>query len=73
MGRRQRWRCLICQERAPAGSRLVVDHNHDTGVVRGLLCSRCNTGIGLLGEDPARIIAAAMYLMNHSNHSRHSP
>lgn len=35
-------RCAVCKERR----RLVIDHNHATGVVRGLLCYRCNTMVG---------------------------
>jgi Recombination endonuclease VII len=37
---------------------LYVDHDHRTGEVRGLLCNACNTAIGLLEEDRARISAA---------------
>jgi hypothetical protein len=44
------------------GSRLQVDHCHDTGAVRNLLCGNCNTMIGLAGHDPARLLAAAKYL-----------
>lgn len=40
--------CAICHEVCNTGKRLAVDHNHDTGEVRGLLCSRCNLGIGYL-------------------------
>lgn len=53
--------CLICCERGGART-LVVDHCHRTGVVRGLLCSKCNTAIGLLGDDHKTILAAAAYV-----------
>lgn len=42
--------------------RLAVDHNHQTGEVRGLLCVACNTAIGALGEDPERIRRILDYL-----------
>ncbi len=42
--------------------RLVVDHNHETNEIRGLLCTPCNRGIGLLNDDPKRVRAALDYL-----------
>ena len=42
--------------------RLSVDHCHDTGMVRGLLCSRCNTALGLMADEPGRLREAALYL-----------
>jgi Recombination endonuclease VII len=42
--------------------RLHIDHDHKTGDFRGLLCTRCNTALGLAEDDPDRLIALAMYL-----------
>lgn len=55
--------CLICG-RPPHGrvKLLVVDHNHLTGKVRGLLCSECNTALGLFYDDPKTMQAAINYL-----------
>ena len=56
-------RCAICGggPNGP-GSRLHVDHCHDSQRVRGLLCAKCNTAVGLLDNDPARAEALASYL-----------
>jgi hypothetical protein len=40
-----------------------VDHNHETGQVRGLLCDCCNLGIGYMQDDPDILMAAARYVM----------
>lgn len=62
--------CIICG-REPAPKRpLVVDHNHLTGVVRGLLCEQCNTGIGLLGDDVLNLIKSAEYLLLHGDYGK---
>jgi hypothetical protein len=58
--------CAICGETA-GGPRcpkqaLHVDHCHGTGVVRGLLCSFCNSGIGYFGDDSKLLAAAIAYL-----------
>lgn len=67
MGASQQWRCAICSRKAyPAGSRLVVDHDHATGAVRALLCSPCNSALGLMGDKPDRLKAAARYLVHYS-------
>lgn len=42
--------------------RLVVDHDHETGKIRGLLCTPCNRGIGFLDDSPERVAAALEYL-----------
>lgn len=53
--------CAICKESDPSG-RLVVDHCHKTGKVRGLLCNRCNPGIGYFREDEELLASAILYL-----------
>jgi hypothetical protein len=60
----QEGRCAICRSETPSGpgKRFVVDHDPGTGRVRGLLCSRCNTALGLLHDDIARLQAAIRYL-----------
>lgn len=69
MGRCQRWQCAICGRKAyPAGSRLVPDHNHATGEVRGLLCQPCNSALGLMGEKAERLLAAARYLSERGHY-----
>jgi hypothetical protein len=50
--------CSICCKR----SDLVVDHNHNTGKVRGALCRQCNAAIGLLQESQTLVEKAALYL-----------
>lgn len=50
--------CLICQE----STRLFVDHDHVTGEIRGLLCVRCNTGLGMMRDSEGILLAAVTYL-----------
>jgi hypothetical protein len=47
MARSQDGRCAVCRKKT---TRLVVDHDHATGEVRGLLCHGCNIGIARLGD-----------------------
>lgn len=50
--------CGICGKE----DNLVMDHDHSTGEVRGVLCSKCNVGIGLLGDSAENVKAALEYL-----------
>lgn len=57
--------CALCGQgemEDGAGKRLAVDHNHTTGEIRGLLCSACNRGIGMLKENVAVLRKAIEYL-----------
>lgn len=44
---------------------LSVDHDHDTGAVRALLCSRCNVALGLLNDSVSRVENLLSYLKAH--------
>ncbi len=57
--------CAICKQECVSGKKLAVDHNHHTGEVRGLLCCRCNRGIGNLDDDLDRLRSAVLYLEKH--------
>lgn len=55
-------RCKISKSLEEFHKKLSVDHCHKTGKVRGLLCSNCNTAIGLLKEDINVLKNAINYL-----------
>ena len=56
----QNHRCAICDQPEEGG--LHIDHHHESGLIRGLLCGKCNKAIGLLKEDPGLFDAASSYL-----------
>lgn len=60
---RQGGRCAICGTNNP-GSKAGwhLDHDHETGAPRGVLCHKCNTGIGMLGDSVDTLKAAILYL-----------
>lgn len=57
-------KCSICKSRVSSSrtTRLFVDHCHDTGVVRGLLCSSCNNALGLFKDSTTILKSAITYL-----------
>jgi len=72
-------KCAICgepedMERFGKACPLSVDHNHNTGEVRGLLCQSCNSGIGFFYEDAFLLESAMRYLSNfYSASDKHPP
>jgi hypothetical protein len=58
--------CAICGEPDITGRRLAIDHNHETGEVRGLLCVKCNVKLGVLESTRWRKLAES-YIKHHDN------
>jgi hypothetical protein len=63
----EEYEALIARPCGLCGSEqnIVLDHCHATGEVRGPLCQVCNKAIGMLGDDPDRLRAAAEYIERH--------
>lgn len=57
--------CAICGKECLTGERLSVDHNHTSGKVRGLLCRKCNSALGLFNDSPEILSKALDYLKSH--------
>lgn len=58
-------RCAICRSDDPRDQNWHVDHDHQFGHVRGLLCRPCNNALGCLLDSPALFRAALRYLLKH--------
>lgn len=54
--------CAICKEECKTKKSLSVDHDHNSGKVRGLLCNRCNRALGMFQDSPPLLLRAAEYL-----------
>jgi len=72
MFKAQDGRCAICNKEETAMLRgqvkcLSVDHDHVTGKIRSLLCTRCNNGLGSFLDDPQLLLAAITYLEGHTD------
>lgn len=62
--RTQNYACAICQTKEPRGrhNKFHIDHDHTTNKVRGLLCDKCNRGLGFFNDDKDLLEKAAEYI-----------
>lgn len=58
--------CAICKKKCSSGKALAIDHNHKTNEFRGLLCGKCNRGLGFFGDSYILLITAAEYLKKYA-------
>jgi Recombination endonuclease VII len=59
----QNYKCAICPKKmSELNKHLAVDHCHKTGKIRGLLCRKCNSGLGFFKDDPILVEKALKYL-----------
>lgn len=56
---------ICCVHIEESATRFVMDHNHQTNQVRGILCSNCNVGLGYFKDEPGRLGQAIKYLMDY--------
>lgn len=67
MLKQQKYVCAICKKADSGGlsfgRRLAIDHDHETKYVRGLLCQKCNRGLGLFNDNIERMRSAIKYLI----------
>lgn len=55
--------CKICRKQFGEQRKKCLDHDHKTGLVRGVVCHKCNSGLGMLEDSPALVQAAYTYLV----------
>ena len=63
--------CAACGLADWNGHGPVVDHDHKTRTIRGILCHKCNTALGLMADDPAKVRALADYLERTTKENRY--
>lgn len=64
---RQDGLCKLCREKQQTEKAFAIDHDHETGLFRGLLCDACNISIGRFKDDPELLRRAADYCENMGN------
>ncbi len=74
MLKRQNGLCWICKTNAPGHKHnyFSIDHSHETGQIRGLLCNACNMGLGYFRDNTSKLESAIKYLDYFNTQQRDS-
>ncbi len=67
MWKAQGGKCKICGKELPDGEYLQIDHDKQTGEIRGLLCPNCNKGLGMFKDNPDNFKGAIEYVKSSNN------
>ena len=73
---KQKGLCAICAVTLTKDRSITsahIDHNHETGTVRGILCAGCNSGLGMFKENPEALLNAVEYLEIHTEEPKEYP
>lgn len=62
--------CAVCAEPCKSGQRLSIDHDHVSGLVRGLCCRSCNNGLGRFRDNKDFLVKAAIYIHRHQRRAK---
>lgn len=65
--KKQEMVCKICRQECKTRYSLSVDHDHQSGKIRGLLCNRCNRVLGMFEDSRELFLAAERYLRDHEH------
>jgi hypothetical protein len=61
--------CAVCKSTSPGKQPWHTDHDHETGLVRGILCFRCNIALGMLGDDLESVTRMTQNLVSYLSRS----
>lgn len=64
--------CVICGENRSGKKELEIDHDHDTGLIRGVICQKCNTGLGAFNDDLELLECVVDYMKQAKDRTAHN-
>lgn len=64
---KQKGKCKLCRKKIKVSKSVHIDHNHKNGKIRGLLCSKCNLGLGHFQDNAEVLLRASKYILNNGD------